>query len=154
MDKLGDVLPAPDQLATALSKQQAEWSERLSRREVATRNVRVLMGCYPDFGKIDPEVFTAAMVELFSRYSPTAQRAAIDPVMGLPSTHKWLPTLSEAKEFLQSEAHAEYEAQRRNELAEAKAAARLAHTPSTTIEPRMPEEERRALVSKIWRPLP
>jgi hypothetical protein len=142
-----DLKPLPD-IATPLSRQPTVSNERQSLREVATRSVRVLMGCYADFGRVDPDIFTAGMRELFAMYPAHIQRAVADPATGLPSTSKWLPTIAEAREALDRAMQAERD--RLDREARYRARQEAAATPKIEFHAK-PEAERRAIVSKLWR---
>jgi hypothetical protein len=45
----------------------------------------------------DPDVLTAAFVAVLARYPKEIIQAATDPVSGLPSHLKWLPTIAELR---------------------------------------------------------
>lgn len=142
-----NLIPPPD-IGTPLSMSPTVSNGKQSLREVATRNVRVLMGCYADFGRVDPEIFTAGMRELFAMYPAHIQRAVADPATGLPSTSKWMPTIAEAREALDREMQAERDQQDRE--ARYRARQEAAATPKIEFHTK-PEAERRAIVSKLWR---
>lgn len=55
----------------------------------------MLLGCYRTADVNDPEVLTAAFVAMLAHYPEEIIRAATDPVAGLPSRLKWLPTIAE-----------------------------------------------------------
>ncbi len=69
--------------------------------QVAARAVERLIGVYPSISAIDPQIYAAGMVQLFSHYPEHLIAEAIDPVNGLPSLHDYPPTLKQAKAFLE-----------------------------------------------------
>jgi hypothetical protein len=56
---------------------------------------RILLGCYRTSEVSDPQVFTAAVIAVLAKFDEPVIRAVCDPVSGLPSGSKWLPTTSE-----------------------------------------------------------
>lgn len=61
----------------------------------AKKHARLLLGCYRTGDANDPEVYVAAIVRVLAKYPVTIMAAVCDPATGLPSTLKWLPTISD-----------------------------------------------------------
>lgn len=61
------------------------------------RSATVLMGCYPDLGKVDPEIYTRMLHSLFMEY-PEADVMRV--VKDLPRQSKWLPAIAEIQAAL------------------------------------------------------
>ena len=97
--------------------------------------VLALMGFYSDHGKIDPKIYNAGLRRLFMAHAPAAVRAVIDPVKGLPSRSKWLPTIAEVAEALNG-SRDEKPSERFERLARAQIAERMA----LTYDRKTPEE--------------
>ncbi len=71
----------------------------------AAKIAEILLGCYRK-GEVDnPQVYTAAVVEVLSAYPTEVMIQVADPVNGLPGKLKFLPTISEIK--AECELHAE-----------------------------------------------
>ena len=66
-----------------------------------TEAVARLIGFYPAINASNPEAYAAGMIALFSRYPARLVAVAVDPVNGLPSLHDYLPSIKQAKEFLE-----------------------------------------------------
>lgn len=62
-----------------------------------------LMGFYPAREVRDPKTFAAGMTALMATFPLDLVKRCIDPVEGLPSKLKWLPTLADVREFLDTE---------------------------------------------------
>ena len=62
-----------------------------------------LLGFYPAREVNDPKAFSSGMTALLSAYPVDLVRRVCDPVTGLPSRLKFLPTLAEVKEALEAE---------------------------------------------------
>jgi hypothetical protein len=97
----------------------------------AAKAAKVLLGCFRSGEANDPEVYTTAVIATLARYPAHIVRAVCDPVNGLPSRAKFLPTISELRqdcERLQArEARiAAMRAQAQRTLAERRAAAAAA----------------------------
>jgi len=78
-------------------------SYQLSEAQVQTakESVARLIEFYPSIMAANPQTYAAGMVALFSRYPEHLQAEAIDPVHGLPGDYTFLPTIAEAKKFLE-----------------------------------------------------
>ena len=59
-----------------------------------------LIGFYPAPEVGNPETFLTGVIELFSVYPPEIIERAISVVHGIPSRFKWMPRISEIREFL------------------------------------------------------
>lgn len=75
--------------------------KRCSEKNAAA-GVGLLMGAFPDLGKIDPDVFARALQSLFMSYPEDVVERTVKT---LPWSAKWLPTLAEVKEFLDNGGH-------------------------------------------------
>src|SRR5882672_12545769 len=114
----------------AMSTLQSASSPTLRQQQNRTQAAKiaeVLLGCFRTGEAGDPRVYTAAVVELLSAYPTGVMIQVADPVNGLPSKLKWLPTIAEIK--AQCEVHMEplrRQAERDKRVAEqqAEAAAR------------------------------
>lgn len=58
---------------------------------------RLLLGCYRQGDANDPEVYITAVVRVLSAYPIDVVERVIDPVTGLPSKLKWLPSVPEIR---------------------------------------------------------
>lgn len=59
-----------------------------------------LLGCYPNGKPGDPQVYVAAVTAVLARYPNAIVQQITDPVGGLPSQCKFLPTIAELTEAL------------------------------------------------------
>lgn len=75
---------------------------RCTEKEAAEL-VTVLMGCYRRGEVESPEIFVRAAIAMFRTFPFSACRAVVDPVKGLPSKLKWLPSIAEIREALDAE---------------------------------------------------
>jgi hypothetical protein len=66
----------------------------------AVAKARLLLGLYPAREVNNAEVYTTGMAALLAAFPTYAVRKVTDPVNGLPSKLKWLPTLAEVNEAL------------------------------------------------------
>lgn len=64
---------------------------------------RRLLGCYRTGEANDPEVYIFGVVRVFSGYPIEVAYGIADPLSGLPSKIKWLPTIVEVKEACDAE---------------------------------------------------
>lgn len=64
---------------------------------------RMLMGFYPAREVNDPAAFARGMTAMMAAYPLDFVRRVVDPVNGLPSRLKWLPTLADVKAALEQE---------------------------------------------------
>lgn len=62
-----------------------------------------LVGLYPAREVNDATTYLAGITALFSAYPEDFVKRVCDPVTGLPSKSKWLPTIAEIKEALEIE---------------------------------------------------
>lgn len=92
MPSLGKAASELVQSSQHLQNTASDFSERQTR---SADYARILLGCYRTGEVSDPQVFTAAVVAILARFSEEVVRAVCDPVSGLPSQSKWLPTTSE-----------------------------------------------------------
>lgn len=69
----------------------------------AERAARQMLSAYPDFGKAPPE-YLLTITETVQLYPMRVSRHVCDPVRGLCSHLKWLPTVAEIKEAMDREA--------------------------------------------------
>lgn len=74
----------------------------MTELEAATVS-KTFIGMYPARQVHDAETYSSAMKTLFMAYETDFVRRAVDPVNGLPSRLKHLPTLAETKEALEAE---------------------------------------------------
>lgn len=59
-----------------------------------------LLGCYPNGKPGDPQVYVAAITAVLAQYPNEIVRQITDPVQGVPSHCKFLPTVAELTEAL------------------------------------------------------
>ena len=71
---------------------------------VAATYARTLLGLYPARDLNDPETYAKAMTALMAAYPKDFLKRVCDPVTGLPSKLKFLPTLADVREALDLEA--------------------------------------------------
>ncbi len=69
----------------------------------ATDYAKQLLGFYPAREVNDAQAYAMGISAMFSAYPAKYVRAVCNPVTGLPSRLKWLPTLAETKEALEGE---------------------------------------------------
>lgn len=74
---------------------------------MAAQAAERLIGFYPSISASNPEVYAAGLMQVFCHYPEHLVAEAIDPVHGLPSECKFVPTLAEVKEFLEPR-HAQF----------------------------------------------
>jgi len=82
-------------------------SEALTEKttaEQAVQATRRITGVYRKSDLNDPEMYSAALIAVFSEYPPSIINRASHPVHGLPSRSKFLPTVSEVREACEVEA--------------------------------------------------
>lgn len=65
---------------------------------------RQLLGLYPSRDLNDPEIYAKAMTSLLAAYPRDFVKRVCNPVTGLPSRLKFIPTLAEVREALDAEA--------------------------------------------------
>lgn len=75
----------------------------LCGRSKAAERAMILLGCYRKGEAADPEIYTAAVIDLLSRYPALVVEAVTEPSRGLPAKLKWLPTIAEIKEACEAE---------------------------------------------------
>jgi hypothetical protein len=63
---------------------------------------RLLMGFFPNGAASDPKIFEAGLCQLLSVYPLWALKQACDVHHGLPSAHRFLPSLAEIREYLEA----------------------------------------------------
>ena len=91
-EPLGKIAGGLVQSRQQLTRTSSASAERL---ELAGTYTKLLLGCYRVGDANDPEVYTAAIVAVFSRYSEDVMRQVVDPIHGLPAKIQWLPTVRE-----------------------------------------------------------
>jgi hypothetical protein len=64
---------------------------------IAARLAAKLFGCYRAAEANDPETFIAAATVTLAQYPEAVVRQICDPVRGLPSEDKWLPSIAEIR---------------------------------------------------------
>ena len=64
----------------------------------AAMSATLLLGCYRSADAAVPKVYVAAMTAVLRCYRERVVSAVCDPVNGLPSQSKWLPSIAEIKE--------------------------------------------------------
>ena len=69
----------------------------------ATDYAKQLLGFYPAREINDAQAYAMGISAMFSAYPAKYVRAVCNPVTGLPSRLKWLPTLADTKEALEGE---------------------------------------------------
>lgn len=86
--------------------------------QTAAALATMLFGCYRASEANDPETFIAAAAATLARYPTEIAIAVSDPVSGLPSTNKWLPSIAEVREACEQAMAPRYaEERRQNERA-------------------------------------
>jgi len=73
---------------------------------------KYLFGCYRKDDANDPEFYAAAIAAALSDYPKSVVEYATDPRVGLPSKHKFPPSVLEVKEFCDAEIARMREAQK------------------------------------------
>lgn len=94
MQSLGTVA---SQALSQDSKNTLSELEKNQRLEAA----RLLLGCYRTGEANDPEVYVSSVIRILCDYPIEIVWMAIDPVHGIPSRRKWLPTAYELKSELE-----------------------------------------------------
>lgn len=118
------------------SNGSAENSRSFCDEREAQGFVLALMGFYRDHGQIDPKIYNAGLKRVFMAYPREAVAAVVDPVHGLPSKLKWLPTPADVTDALKAAGPREKASDRFDRLARAQIAERLA----LTYDRKTPEE--------------
>jgi hypothetical protein len=86
--------------------------------QTAAALATILFGCYRASEANDPETFIAAAAAMLARYPTEIVIAVTDPVCGLASTNKWLPSIAEVREACEQAMAPRYvEERRQNERA-------------------------------------
>jgi len=71
------------------------------------RKAARVFGCYPRDAANDAEIYSAAIAAVFESYSRGVVDRAADPRTGIASQYKFLPAVSEVREFCDREAQRE-----------------------------------------------
>ena len=71
--------------------------------ERASASAKMLLGMYPARAVNHADVFVTAVTALFAAYDLDFIKRVCDPIAGLPSRLKYLPTIAEIKEALEAE---------------------------------------------------
>jgi hypothetical protein len=74
---------------------------------------RILIGCFRTGEAADPEVYVTAISAVLAQYPEQVVRDVTDPIIGLPSRSKWLPTVSEVREACEALVQRERDAEAR-----------------------------------------
>lgn len=69
----------------------------------AAKAAERLFGFYPRGAATDPEVFMTGVVQLLAAYPRAAVEAILSPLSGLPTKHKFLPSIAEIHEALEAQ---------------------------------------------------
>lgn len=77
-----------------------------------------LFGCYRASEANDPEVFITAATAVLARYPEAIVRQVCDPVRGLPSQDKWLPSIAEIRMTCDAAMRPALEQERRDRVRE------------------------------------
>ena len=97
LDRVVTVAMAADVLVSITARDGASGVEE------GERAARMLMGFYPAREVNDAVIFVRGMTAMMAAYPVDFVRRVIDPVNGLPSRLKWLPTLADVKAALEAE---------------------------------------------------
>lgn len=89
MEKIGKVA------SLALSTRSSNSPTNTILQTEYVRAAKLLLGCYRTGDANDPEVYVSAVVRVLSNYPIEIVQRVVDPVTGLPSKVKWLPTIPE-----------------------------------------------------------
>jgi hypothetical protein len=76
---------------------------RLMSEVEAAEAVKMLLGMYPARPPHDPETYARALTAVFMASDPDFVRRVVDPINGLPSRCKFLPTVAEVNEAIAAE---------------------------------------------------
>jgi hypothetical protein len=71
--------------------------------EVAAARATILFGYYPRNEANDPEIFIAGATAMLSSYPEVVVERVCDPIRGLPSKNKFLPSIAEIRETCERE---------------------------------------------------
>jgi hypothetical protein len=112
---------------------------------IAARLAAKLFGCYRASDANDPETFLAAATAMLAQYPEAAVAKVCDPVRGLPSTSKFLPSITEIREACEREMVWHYAVEKR-ERERRHTAEVLAPSPPATAESR---QRVRALANQV-----
>ena len=103
---------------------------------LAGRLATQLFSCFRASDANDPKTYIAAATAILSRYPEAIVRKVCDPVRGLPSEDKWLPSLAEIRVVCEREMQPHYEAQRREKIRQGTIALRSGKAPIGSAEHR------------------
>jgi hypothetical protein len=78
--------------------------EEETKRQECARAASILFKCFKTTEASDPETFLAGAVAIMVKFGPKIAHAIANPVTGMPSTFKWLPSLAEVHEACEAEA--------------------------------------------------
>jgi predicted DNA-binding WGR domain protein len=118
--------------------------------EEAAISAQHLIGLYPAREVNDPKVYASGVTALLAAYPLEFVRRVCNPVTGLPSRLKWLPTLAEIREALDAE-----QTRRGRIGANAKYILEMARRAEENAEferNRLPAEERKRRVQELLKP--
>jgi hypothetical protein len=62
-----------------------------------------MLGCYRSSDLIDPETFSAVMTATLAEYPESVVAKVTDPLRGVPSKVRFLPSIAEVREFCDKE---------------------------------------------------
>lgn len=86
------------QLTISVEKLPASMARQAEINSYAAERARLLLGCYRTGEANDPETYVAAITAVLSRYPEQVITSVTHPVSGLPSSIKWLPSVTEVRE--------------------------------------------------------
>ena len=72
------------------------------------RKAATVFGCYPRDAANDAEIYSAAIAAIFEGYPRNVVDRAADPRTGIASQYKFLPAVSEVREFCEREAQRQH----------------------------------------------
>lgn len=70
--------------------------------EKAVKATERLLGFYPQSPASDPQVFMSGVAMLLANYPANVVEASLSPLSGIPSKFKFMPSIAELKEDLES----------------------------------------------------
>ncbi len=72
--------------------------ERKSSPQLALERARLLFGCYRRSDAADPETYVVAVSALLSTFEADTVEHVTDPIVGLPASTNFVPTIKEIKD--------------------------------------------------------
>jgi hypothetical protein len=108
MDDTFKIIPLVPQQSGSQKWQGADTSHSGLDPAYCLEKAATVFGCYPRDAANDAEIYSAAIAAIFEGYSRGVVDRAADPRTGIASQYKFLPAVSEVREFCDREAQRQH----------------------------------------------